>query len=156
MGFSPAGLRRRMVNPIGIELRMPIATAGTITGKISFTGKKPVAKKIDVDEDQQCAHMHQKAPLYDQSVVVNKNGTLANVFVYVKEGLEGKTYVVEDGVCALFIAEKLGISPPTCGEHLKLLSRAGLIRGRKIKQWVFYRRDEDRIAQVKETLAGDW
>ena len=64
--------------------------------------------------------------------------------------------LVEDGVCGVLIAEKLGISPPTCGEHLKLLSRAGLIRGRKIKQWVFYKRDEDRIAQVKETLAGDW
>jgi DNA-binding transcriptional ArsR family regulator len=64
--------------------------------------------------------------------------------------------LVEDGVCALFIAEKLGVSPPTCGEHLKLLSRAGLVRGKKIKQWVFYKRVEDRIALAKEELAGDW
>jgi len=64
--------------------------------------------------------------------------------------------LVEDGVCALFIAEKLGVSPPTCGEHLKLLSRAGLVRGKKIKQWVFYQRVEDRIALAKEELAGDW
>ena len=64
--------------------------------------------------------------------------------------------LAEDGVCGLFIAEKLGVSQPTCGEHLKLLSRAGLIRGRKIRQWVFYKRDEDRIARAKEALAGDW
>ena len=64
--------------------------------------------------------------------------------------------LVKDGVCALFIAEKLGVSAPTCGEHLRLLSQAGLIRGKKIKQWVFYKRDEDRIAQAKETLASDW
>ncbi len=64
--------------------------------------------------------------------------------------------LIRDGVCALFIAEKLGVSAPTCGEHLKLLSRAGLIRGTKIKQWVFYKRDEDRIAQAKEALARDW
>ena len=64
--------------------------------------------------------------------------------------------LVEDGVCALFIAQKLGVSQPTCGEHLKLLSRAGLVRGRKIRQWVFYKRDEERIAQAKEALAGDW
>jgi DNA-binding transcriptional ArsR family regulator len=64
--------------------------------------------------------------------------------------------LIQDGVCAQFIAEKLGVSPPTCGEHLKLLSQAGLVTGRKIKQWVFYKRDEDRIAQVKEALAGDW
>ncbi len=64
--------------------------------------------------------------------------------------------LAEDGVCALFIAEKLGVSAPTCGEHLKLLSRAGLIKGTKIRQWVFYKRDEDRIAQAKKTLAGNW
>jgi DNA-binding transcriptional ArsR family regulator len=64
--------------------------------------------------------------------------------------------LIADGVCALFIAEKLGVSAPTCGEHLKLLSRAGLVRGKKIKQWVFYKRDEDHIAQAKEALSGDW
>ena len=64
--------------------------------------------------------------------------------------------LVRDGVCALFIADKLGVSQPTCGEHLKLLSRAGLIRGRKIKQWVFYQRDEARIAAAKEMLSSGW
>ncbi|MGR6923508.1 ArsR/SmtB family transcription factor [[Actinomadura] parvosata] len=64
--------------------------------------------------------------------------------------------LVRDGVCSLFIAEKLGVSQPTCGEHLKVLVKAGLIRGRKIKQWVFYQRDEDRIAAAKELLSSDW
>ena len=64
--------------------------------------------------------------------------------------------LVRDGVCSLFIADKLEVSQPTCGEHLKILSRAGLIRGTKIKQWVFYKRDEARIAAAKELLSGDW
>jgi len=64
--------------------------------------------------------------------------------------------LVADGVCSLLIAEKLAVSQPTCGEHLKVLSRAGLLRAKKIKQWVFYRRDEDRIREVKELLGGDW
>jgi len=64
--------------------------------------------------------------------------------------------LVEDGVCALFIADKLGMSQPSCGEHLKVLSRAGLIRGKKIKQWVFYQRDEARIAEAKKLLSSDW
>lgn len=64
--------------------------------------------------------------------------------------------LVEDGVCSLLIAEKLGVSQPTCGEHLKVLSRAGLIRGKKIKQWVFYQRDEARIEEAKEALGRDW
>jgi DNA-binding transcriptional ArsR family regulator len=64
--------------------------------------------------------------------------------------------LVQDGVCSLLIAEKLGVSQPTCGEHLRLLSEAGLLRSKRLKQWVFYQRDEARIAQVKEMLHSDW
>ncbi len=63
--------------------------------------------------------------------------------------------LVEDGVCALFIAEKLGVSPATLSEHMRLLVQAGLVRPKRIKQWTFYRRDEDRISTAKaEFLAG--
>lgn len=64
--------------------------------------------------------------------------------------------LVEDGVCLLLIAEKLQVSQPTCGEHLKVLARAGLIEGKKIKQWVFYRRAEAAITAAKKQLGGDW
>jgi hypothetical protein len=57
---------------------------------------------------------------------------------------------------SLFIAEKLGVSQPACGERLKVLSQAGLIGGKKIKQWVFYQRNKDRIAEAKELLSGEW
>lgn len=57
-----------------------------------------------------------------------------------------------DGVCALFIAEKLGMSQPSAGEHLKILANAGLIEGTRIKQWVFYRRVERRIDEVRASL----
>jgi len=60
--------------------------------------------------------------------------------------------LVDDGVCTLLIAEKLGVSQPTVSEHLKLLSQAGLIRGTRIKQWVFYKRDEARIRAIKKAL----
>ena len=64
--------------------------------------------------------------------------------------------LVKDGVCSVFIAEKLKVTQPTAGEHLHILSRAGLIRGTKIKQWVFYRRDEKNIAEAKRLLRSDW
>lgn len=64
--------------------------------------------------------------------------------------------LARDGVCAQFIADKLGVTQPTCGEHLRVLSRAGLIRGKKIKQWVFYQRDEDRIGRAQALLGSDW
>jgi DNA-binding transcriptional ArsR family regulator len=57
--------------------------------------------------------------------------------------------LVKDGVCGVFIAQKLGISAPTASEHLRVLTQAGLIRGKRIKQWTFYKRDEKRIREVK-------
>jgi ArsR family transcriptional regulator len=60
--------------------------------------------------------------------------------------------LVKDGVCGLFIAEKLGVSQPTASEHLKILAQAGLIRAKRIKQWTFYKRDEARIRAVKRAI----
>ena len=64
--------------------------------------------------------------------------------------------LVRDGVCSVFIARKLGVSAPTASEHLRVLSQAGLVRGKRIKQWTFYRRDEKRIAAVKRALRSAW
>lgn len=64
--------------------------------------------------------------------------------------------LVRDGVCLLLIAEKLEMSQPSCAEHLKILRQAGLLRSKKIKQWVFYQRDEENIAAAKEQLSSEW
>jgi DNA-binding transcriptional ArsR family regulator len=61
--------------------------------------------------------------------------------------------LVTDGVCSVNIARKLRVSQPTASEHLNVLARAGLVRGKRIKQWTFYRRDEKRIREVKGALA---
>lgn len=60
--------------------------------------------------------------------------------------------LIADGVCGQLIAEKLGVRPPTVSEHLKILSQAGLLKSKRIKQWTFYSRDEKKIAQGKKTL----
>ena len=57
--------------------------------------------------------------------------------------------LVRDGVCGCLIAKKLRVSHPTASEHLKILSQAGLVRGKRIKQWTFYRRDEGKIKDLK-------
>ena len=62
--------------------------------------------------------------------------------------------LVEDGVCSVFIAEKLGISQPTASEHLKILTQAGFILPSRIKQWIFYRRNEQRIREFKSGLSA--
>ena len=60
--------------------------------------------------------------------------------------------LVEDGVCGLLIAEKLGVSQPTVTEHMRLLVNIGAVRSKRIKQWTFYKRDEGRVRAVKKTL----
>jgi len=61
--------------------------------------------------------------------------------------------LVRDGVCAVLLAQKLGVSQPTLSEHMRILSHAGLVRGKRIKQWTFYRRDEARIKELKRLIA---
>jgi ArsR family transcriptional regulator len=61
--------------------------------------------------------------------------------------------LVKDGVCLVFIAEKLGVSQPTATEHMKVLSHAGFVRSKRIKQWTFYKRDETRIREIKKEIA---
>jgi DNA-binding transcriptional ArsR family regulator len=60
--------------------------------------------------------------------------------------------LVRDGVCSVFIADKLRVSQPTASEHLKLLTQAGLVTPKRIKQWTFYRRNERRIREIKRDL----
>ena len=60
--------------------------------------------------------------------------------------------LVKDGVCGLLITEKLGVSQPTASEHLRILADAGFITGKKIKQWIFYRRDEKAITAFKSLM----
>lgn len=63
--------------------------------------------------------------------------------------------LVEDGVCALLISEKLGVSASTLSQHMRLLVDAGLVTPKKIKQWTFYRRNEAGIADIVRQLAND-
>lgn len=61
--------------------------------------------------------------------------------------------LVRDGVCGVFIAEKLKVSQPTASEHLRILADAGLVRAKRIRQWTFFRRDEAAIRAIKKAIA---
>jgi ArsR family transcriptional regulator len=61
--------------------------------------------------------------------------------------------LVKDGVCGVLIARKLRVSQPTASEHLRVLAQAGLVRGKRIRQWTFYRRDEERIHKIKKAIS---
>ncbi len=67
------------------------ATVGEVTGKVSFQGEKPKLSVIHMDQDPVCVSKHSAAVHFEDGEV-NDNGTLPNVFVYVKEGAEKYTF----------------------------------------------------------------
>ena len=60
--------------------------------------------------------------------------------------------LVKDGVCSLLIARKLKVSQPTATEHMKILKSAGLVTGKRMKQWTFYQRNEAAIRAAKKLI----
>jgi len=96
------------------------ATAGSISGIISFKGAPPKLKPLDMTQDPACPQSSQPA----EAVVVN-GGKLANVFVYVKEGLSQGAFatpaepVVLDQKGCRYIPHVLGIM---AAQPLKILN----------------------------------
>ena len=65
-------------------------SAATVTGVVNFTGTPPAGEPIDMSEEPTCAEKHTEPALTES--VVTGDGTLANVFVYVKEGLGSRSF----------------------------------------------------------------
>lgn len=62
---------------------------GTIKGTVKFTGTSPKGKKVQMTADAFCSSQHPKG-FTSNETQVNKNGTVPNVFVYVKSKVAGK------------------------------------------------------------------
>ena len=84
---EPAAPATTETAPAAPAAKADLANAATVTGKITFAGTKPTPKKIRMDQDKYCAAQHAGGSMETEDVVVNDNGTLANVLVYVKDGL---------------------------------------------------------------------
>jgi len=76
-----------------VYFKVDPGTAGILKGTVRFQGRKPARKAIDMSGDPACVEAHH-GKAYDESLVVNSNGTLANVFIYIKHGLEAKKFEV--------------------------------------------------------------
>lgn len=63
-------------------------TVATVNGNVKFEGTAPKPAKIDMSQDPACKGTNEA-----ETVVVD-NGKLANVFVYVKDGLGNRTFDV--------------------------------------------------------------
>lgn len=62
--------------------------------------------------------------------------------------------LVKDGVCVGFITEKTGLSQPAVTGHLQNLAKAGIVTSKRIKNWVFYKLDRQRIDDAAAMLSA--
>jgi len=81
-------------NPSGAAATPDMENGATVMGKVAFTGTAPVMKTLDMSANPPCMRAHANSPAKSEEVVVNGNGTLKNVFVWVKSGLPEKNWAV--------------------------------------------------------------
>ncbi len=84
----------------GVASSAPAATqsvdlsqVGSFKGVVKYEGAVPEVRMLSVKGNPECASFHVDGQIASEELVVN-NGLLQNVFVYVKEGLEGRTFPV--------------------------------------------------------------
>ena len=71
--------------------------AGTVTGKITYTGTPAKMKTIDMSKEPSCAKQH-TTPVTTETVVTGANNTLANVVVYISVGAPDESSVPPQAV----------------------------------------------------------
>jgi DNA-binding transcriptional ArsR family regulator len=69
-----------------------------------------------------------------------------------EQNFPGQEHPYEFGVCAGRIDDACGLSQSTVSAHLAVLQHAGLITGKRVGQWIFYKRNEAAIAAFLERL----
>ncbi len=108
---------------VAVEAPQPVeyfhvdpATAGTLAGSVTFHGAKPKPELISMEAEQGCQQANAGKPVYSPAVLTGKKAGLANAFVYIQAGLEGKKFepvkepaVVLDQHGCMFLPRVIGI-----------------------------------------------
>lgn len=100
----------------------------SVSGTVTFSGTAPEMSRVRLDKE--CRDLNAE-PVHAQNVLVNENGTLQNVFVYVKEGLpDGYSFatptdaVVFDQSGCMYMPHVFGVQ---VGQPLKILNSDPLL-----------------------------
>lgn len=104
-----------------------VANPATIQGRVAFEGEAPELETIDMRDEPTCMEQHAEGPLQEEVIV--SNGGLQNVFVYVKQGLEGQSFpasgqAVIDQTGCMYEPRVLGVQT---GQDLIVRNSDGLL-----------------------------
>lgn len=100
------------------------AVTGQVGGTVKLDGPVPHQKPIDMSKDPACAQTRGGAPASGENVVVGANGGLANVVVYISQGLSGEIPVASKPVTfeqkgCQYVPHVVAVNP---GQHLTILN----------------------------------
>ena len=115
-------MNKTIKNIIVLSLGGSTMIAGEIKGNVKYIGKPPKAKSLRMDADPVCASAH-KEKAKAESFIVDSNGNLANVIVYLKDvKFSGKTPnepVVLDQAGCVYTPHVMGVQ---AGQPVKILN----------------------------------
>jgi hypothetical protein len=74
-----------------VPVAVPQPTEPVVTGVVHFNGVAPKPQPLSMAANAACA-AHHRGQVIDESVLVNGDGTLRNVVVWVSEGLAGRKF----------------------------------------------------------------
>jgi plastocyanin len=95
MGGSPQQGQHKFADPHPGKLdpgpTSAISSASSVAGQVRFEGQSPALARINMATDPSCAKRHSGA-VVNEDFVIGKNGALANVVVFVSDGLGGRSF----------------------------------------------------------------
>jgi plastocyanin len=74
---------------LGQKVSAAPPAGSSITGTVKLDGMAPHQKGIDMSKEPSCAAIHKDKPATQENVIVGSGGGLANVVVYISQGLSG-------------------------------------------------------------------
>lgn len=97
-----------------------------IRGTIKLDGVAPHQKPIDMSKEPSCAAGHKDKPITSESVVVGASGGLANVVIYISQGLNGSEVVTVPPQVASLTQKGCQYLPHVvvvdAGQHMKVVN----------------------------------
>jgi hypothetical protein len=99
-GLASAAILAGLASIAGMRPAGPVAATGSlrgvvgVSGAVAYSGTPPAGVPVDMGGDRYCTAANEGGPVLQHSVVTDAQGRLANVIVYVKEGLPKGTYPV--------------------------------------------------------------
>lgn len=107
-----------------VDAAKPGEAPGIISCQVKFEGRPPKMPVVKMQADKKCMVLHTEQ-VHFESIIMNTEGKLKNVFIYVKEGLAGKSFppptrpVELDQQGCMYTPHVLGIQ---VGQSLRILN----------------------------------